>query len=53
MYQSVIGRSFLHIIIIIIIIERFIDSENDGRQVEIIKQINSYANNNKFKKKTL
>ena len=23
------------------------------RQVEIIKQINSYANNNKFKKKTL
>ena len=39
--------------IYIIIIERFIDSENDVRQVEIIKQINSYANNNKFKKKTL
>ena len=36
----------------------FIDSvENDGsfntRQVEIIKQINKYTNNNKFKKKTL
>ena len=28
----------------------FIDSENDGSQVEIIKQINSYTNNNKFKK---
>ena len=37
----------------------FIDSENDGLlgrlcvKVEIIKQINSYTNNNKFKKKTI
>ena len=46
-------NNIIIIIIIIIIIERFIDSENDVRQVEIIKQINSYTNNNKFKKKTL
>ena len=46
--------------LIIIIIERFIDSvENDGhlsvymRQVEIIKQINNYTNNNKFKNKKI
>ena len=35
------------------IMEMFIDSvEIDGCQVEIMKHINNYTNNNKFKKKT-
>ena len=42
---------------VVIIIERFIDSMKTidvyRRQVEIIKQINKYTNNNKFKKKKL